>query len=1040
MLQVVVPPATPAGQYEVESVLRGADGRLFAAKLPVRVEAFTIPKSNSGKVPVILLNGWQFDCSDQASTLTASENTFGNLDSQLQSLDIPAAFFNNCAYGAAPIEDLGAQLGAFISNLTYSDGTSVSQVDLIAHSMGGLIARAYLAGLQSNGTLTPPLNPQVRKLIEIATPNFGSFQASTVGSQLPEMLPGSPFLWNLANWNQDSDDLRGVDALAIIGNGGTWTGSPIGVSDGVVSVTSASLGFARDLSRTQILPYCHIDTTLGNPVGYQAYLDGEVTCSGYGIANTTEAPETGQLILSFLAAASGWSAPTTHPKPNSTPAQDPYLSKYGGIYFAVVNPAGQYLSDLNQVSFGSQVNFFGNGKLQGGPSGATISYADFVEGSGDFQATSITAGSLTCGPFSVPAGYYVAVRCKASTAISSVTPLDSSASGAVVASGATISINGAGFGTQCPTCVVLANGAPLQVSSWADSITAFLPATYNGLVTLVVQSTAGQDSINIMARPLTATCSYGLNLGGQGFSSQGGSGTINIATAANCPWSISNLPSWISLTGPTSGAGTGTISFNAAPDSAGDLSGTFDIGGQAFTVEETAAAIPELTSAGSLAQVASQGGWSFTLDAINLGSSAATARFNFADNKGSPLGLPLIFPQSSTMSGPLLAATLDRTLKPNAQVLMGATGPTNSTPVQGWGQLLTNGGISGFGIFSNSAYHWNAVVPLETRNAGSYILAFDNTGSLSTGVAIANVAAAGANVNVVVRDDQGRQIGTHLLGLSPLGHASFMLTQYPETARIRGTVEFDTPSGGQISVLGLRANGPALTTLPVLAGGSAGGGSIAHVTYDGGYTSTFYLVNTGTTPSPFTLSFFDESGNPLATPLVQPQSETVPEISGTLAPGATTVVEAQGQDSLPSIAGSAQLVSSGNVSGFEIFRSTVSGQEASVPLETRTPNSFVLVFDNTNGLTTGVALANSATEPANVTLNLLDDQGKPLGTQSISLAPRGHTSFMLPDTYNLTQNQRGMAEFVVPAGGAISVIGLRAKSDGTLTTIPVIAR
>ena len=70
------------------------------------------------------------------------------------------------------------------------------------------------------------------------------------------------------------------------------------------------------------------------------------------------------------------------------------------------------------------------------------------------------------------------------------------------------------------------------------------------------------------------------------------------------------------------------------------------------------------------------------------------------------------------------------------------------------------------------------------------------------------------------------------------------------------------------------------------------------------------------------------------------------------------MVETQAQDAQPTVVGSAQLTTTGNISGFEIFRWTTFGQEASVPLETRTPNSFVLVFDDTNGLTTGVALAN----------------------------------------------------------------------------------
>jgi hypothetical protein len=89
-------------------------------------------------------------------------------------------------------------------------------------------------------------------------------------------------------------------------------------------------------------------------------------------------------------------------------------------------------------------------------------------------------------------------------------------------------------------------------------------------------------------------------------------------------------------------------------------------------------------------------------------------------------------------------------------------------------------------------------------------------------------------------------------------------------------------------------------------------------------------------------------------------------------------------------------------------------------------------------LTTGVAVANEFGGPANITVNLRDDTGALLQTQTITLPAHGHTSFMLPEKFPITVNRKGMAEFVVPAGGTISVIGLRAGAGGLLTTIPVL--
>ncbi len=273
--------------------------------------------SVASRVPVVLLNGWRLPCIPTDSTISASTGTFGQLASLLQSDGLSVAFFNHCFYGDIPIEDLAAQFGNYLNGLSYTDGTPVSEVDVVAHSMGGLIVRAYLSGKQKTpGLFSPPTNMKIRKFVEIATPNFGSFIAPDIGVQAPEMVPGSQLLWDLATWNQGGDDLRGVDALAIVGNGGpccTLINPPWqNASDGVVSLTSASLGFARDSSRTRILPYCHTSSS----------------CSGYsGIAYVDSIMHpTWSIVHSFLSGTSDWMSIGT------TPTEDQWLSQYGGIF------------------------------------------------------------------------------------------------------------------------------------------------------------------------------------------------------------------------------------------------------------------------------------------------------------------------------------------------------------------------------------------------------------------------------------------------------------------------------------------------------------------------------------------------------------------------------------------------------------------------------------------------------------------------------------------------------------------------------------
>jgi hypothetical protein len=457
-----------------------------------------------------------------------------------------------------------------------------------------------------------------------------------------------------------------------------------------------------------------------------------------------------------------------------------------------------------------------------------------------------------------------------------------------------------------------------------------------------------------------------------------------------------------------------------------------------------AAAGANLGFAGSMAQIASAGGWETSLTLVNLGPAAGEASLSFDANDGSALALPFTFPQQPAL-GATSVSTFDQNLNANAMLVLDTTGPLSQTVAVGSSQLFTTGNIGGFAIFKSTPNGQEAVVPLETRNASSYMLAFDNTGAVSTGLAIANLAASPASVGVVIRDDTGARVGAGAISLPPQGHNSFMLTGMPAgsvtgstTANMRGTVEFDTPQGGRISVLGLRANGGALTSLPVLANVGTAGGRLAHVAFGGGWQTVFTLVNTGATSADVTLSFFGDNGGALTLPLSFPQTGGAAigsSIERAIPAGATLIVVTLGQSSASVVTGSAQLSTTGNVSGFAIFQG--GGQEAVVPLEAGSANSYTLAFDDTNGLATGIALANSSGQAAVVPATLRDYTGAMLATTTIGLPTNGHKSLMLPDLFPQAANIRGTLEFDTPASGQIGALGIRATPAGAYTTVPV---
>ncbi len=645
----------------------------------------------------------------------------------------------------------------------------------------------------------------------------------------------------------------------------------------------------------------------------------------------------------------------------------------------------------------------------------------------------------------------------------------------------------AGTGGSGSVAVIAGNGCNWIAQNWtagADwlSITSDSSGTGNGTVKYQASANVGDArsatlTIGGVSFTVNQACELALNDAGASFGASGGTGTVTVSTGASCTWAVTSALNWITISSGASGTGNGTITYNVAANTGAARAGAIGFGGGVnYSVQQESGMVSGLSALGSMAQIASAGGWDTLLTLVNTGTASAEAIVNFSGNDGSALSLPFTFPQTST--GPLLGSTFDQTISANATLLLDTTGPSSQASLAGAAQLMAASGVNGFAIFTYAPTGQEAVVPLETRKAGSYLLAFDNTGAVATGVAIANLATSAASVNVVIRDDTGALLGTGAISLAAAGHNSFMLTDskngFPATAGKRGTVEFDTPQGGQISALGLRANGSALTTLPVLANVGTTGGTMAHIASGGGWQTTFTLVNTGAAAATVNLNFYGNDGSALSLPLSFPQSQTnsgasqgsggwyyfegsnvvsggASSVSQSIAAGASLIVVVQDPGTGVTTTGSAVLTTSGNVSGFAVFQYQASAQtqvqEAVVPLESDNASSYVLAFDNTGTLSTGLAIANVATQAANVSLLIRDDAGAQIGTGTINLNANGHASFMLTDAtqgYPVTAGKRGTVEFVTPQGGQISPLGLRASTTSpgsfAVTTIPVIEK
>lgn len=584
----------------------GEQGEEWQAQISVTVDPIR-PVTSMVLPAVILLNGFQSPSLLRLDSCPAQpvRETFGNLPSYLGQ---GFYFFDNCTECKnCAIEILGQRLGQVISTLKYSDGSPVSQVDLVAHSMGGLIARSYLSGKQTaSGVFNPPIDPKVRKLIMIGTPNFGSSIAANLGLQSSAMVPASQFLWDLSTWNQGSDDLRGVDTLAVVGNTGDG-----GRSDGIVSISSASLHFASSDERTRIVPYCHTLSTL---------------CSStQSIATITDPTHlTFQIINSFLNDTAGWKSTGTSPN------QDPYWGITGGVTVALKNSDDSYANDIS--------SFWIDNTTSGVISNTNNSFAKLYSSEfltiGAHDLVWYRPGGTASGTVSVSGGGTAPYLFKFGPIINSVSSPSSGGPGRIFTSGSTITVNGTGLSSQTGTTRLYANNVALPILSQTDTqITAPLSSSYSGLVRITVQNGQGQHSVNALfispsALPVPvlsvtpAQLAFSYRIIDPSPPSQSlivtntGTGTLT--------WGAATSASWLSVS-PTSGTAPSTLSVSVNPSG--------------ITAPGTYAGI---------VAVANGGGSSRTI-AVNLTVTANQASSLLV----SPASLSFSYQMNATGSGPL---------------------------------------------------------------------------------------------------------------------------------------------------------------------------------------------------------------------------------------------------------------------------------------------------------------------------------------------------------------------------------------------------
>ncbi len=144
----------------------------------------------SDRVPVVLIHGY-----------FANRGYFRPLARRLEALGIAPVFVPSSRALLSPIEVFAEELHGHIERIVAATGQP--RVVLVGHSMGGLIARAYIARHGSR---------RVARLVTLGSPHHGTALARLgSGANAREMEPGSAFLERLGR----DASARDIETLSI---------------------------------------------------------------------------------------------------------------------------------------------------------------------------------------------------------------------------------------------------------------------------------------------------------------------------------------------------------------------------------------------------------------------------------------------------------------------------------------------------------------------------------------------------------------------------------------------------------------------------------------------------------------------------------------------------------------------------------------------------------------------------------------------------------------------------------------------------------
>jgi uncharacterized protein (TIGR03437 family) len=226
---------------------------------------------------------------------------------------------------------------------------------------------------------------------------------------------------------------------------------------------------------------------------------------------------------------------------------------------------------------------------------------------------------------------------------------------------------------------ITASGA--SSGSGSGSVT-FAVSPNSGTALSATISVAGVSVTVTQPAAAKAPCAYSVGPTSLQAPSAGGNLTVGIQTTAACPWTISGLPSWITVSGASSGVGSATVTLVVFPNSGVPLGATVWIAGESVSVTQAA---PTVKASPTSLNFACQAGGDAPSAAITVTGSADGLKFSVAVSAVSGGNWLSASPTSGVTPGSVTVSVNPSALKANTYtgtvVVSGASGAVGSANI-----------------------------------------------------------------------------------------------------------------------------------------------------------------------------------------------------------------------------------------------------------------------------------------------------------------------------------------------------------------------